>query len=55
MNNKDSDTDYDVSFLRQSNKMENKFMKTEIEDTASVNELQIKCILLKPATYGHTK
>ncbi|PSN45986.1 hypothetical protein C0J52_09775, partial [Blattella germanica] len=49
MNNKDSGSDYD------SNKMENNFMKTEIEDTAIVNELQIKCILPKPTTYGHTK
>jgi hypothetical protein len=42
---RDSDSDYDVSISRISSKETNTFMKPQVEDLAAVNQSQIKIIL----------
>nr|CAD7587567.1 unnamed protein product [Timema genevievae] len=52
---KDEDDDYEVTFLKRSNKTSDKFVKPLVEDRASVHEDQIKMILPKPSFCGQTK
>ena len=55
--NKDSDGDVevDVSFMRKSSKVENKFVKPNVEDTGSVPKHNIHAILPPPVATGTSR
>jgi hypothetical protein len=48
---RDTDGDYEVSFIKTSSKKMNAFMKPQVEDLAAVNQSQIIMILLQPVLW----
>ncbi|RUS79207.1 hypothetical protein EGW08_004904 [Elysia chlorotica] len=50
----DSDGDIDVSFLRKSLKVDNKFVKPNVEDNGSVKKQNVHAILPPPVATGTT-
>lgn len=54
LEDEDSDGDIDVSFLRKSSKVDNKFTKPDVEDIGSVQKQKIHAILPPPKATGTT-
>lgn len=51
----DSDDEFEVEFMRKSQKCQDKFIRLEKPDEASIHKNQIQAILPKPITHGTTK
>ena len=50
----DADNDYEVKFIKMSNKVKNGFIFPEIDDVASVSYNDIACVLSNPSPVVQT-
>ena len=55
LKDKDTDGDFEITFLRASRKMPGKFVKPEKADISSVRAEDVKLVLPKPTVFGQTR